>query len=207
MFDTGYALTRSLVSESNDALGILLAIRLTQHFAFILQRRKVPALDTYVNGTSMMLWPRFQSVMDAHCDSLKKLTASLPSRPGGNTALASLTGNTSTSDAQGGSGSTAPHPITQRFANFLHGLLALSSEAREDEPITTSLARLRSEFEAFLSRKGASFGAGEKGRRERQRFFANNYSLVLTILGDVKGKLADDCRERFEETLSALGTA
>ncbi|KAI9727325.1 MAG: hypothetical protein M1828_006944 [Chrysothrix sp. TS-e1954] len=207
VFETGYLLTRSLVAESYDALGILLMIRLSQHFAFILQRRKIPTLDTYVNGTSMMLWPRFQSVMDAHCDSLKKLTASLPSRPGGNTALASLTGASSTSNAQGNSVSTAPHPITQRFANFLHGLLALSSEAREDEPITTSLTRLRGEFESFLSRKGASFGAGEKGKRERQRFLANNYSLVLTILGDVKGKLADNCRERFNESLSSHDTA
>ena len=206
-FEIGNELTKSLVAESYDALGLLLAVRLTQHFAFLLQRRRIPTLDSYVNSTSMLLWPRFQLVLDAHAESLKKLTRSLPARPGGSAmgnasnaasaAFATLAGGGSSSAA---GANTAPHPMTQRFANLLRGVLALSSEARDDEPVSNSLSRLRNEFEAFLTRMGQGFGSGEKGRSARTPFLENNYNLILTILegNDVRGKLAEDCREQFE---------
>lgn len=205
-FELGYATTQTLIAESYDALGILLAVRLTQHFAFILQRRCVPTLESYINGTNMLLWPRFQSVMDAHCESLKKLTASLPSRPAGTSAgsaaFAALSG---VSASTGASPSTAPLPVTQRFASLLHGILSLSSEARDDEPVSSSLSRLRGDFENLLAKLGNGFGAGEKGRREKERFFANNYSLILTILADVKGKLANESKEHFEALRGHVG--
>lgn len=66
----GQSLSKQLVENSSDALGILICVRLNQHFAFELQRRKMPAMEGYINGTSMQLWPRFQMVMDFHCESL-----------------------------------------------------------------------------------------------------------------------------------------
>jgi len=199
-FALGSALTKSLISDSYDALGILLLVRLTQHFAFTLQRRKVPTLEAYINATSMLLWPRFQLILDAHCESLKRLSASLPNRPGTGSALASL------GSGSGAQSSTAPHPVTQRFANLTRGILVLSSEAGDDEPVSNSLARLRGEFEGFLGKMGAQFGAGEKGRRQKERFLANNYSLVLTIVMDAKGRLAEEMREHFEASRGVLGT-
>lgn len=201
-FELGYALTRSLTSDSYDTIGLLLTVRLTQHFAFTLQRRRNPTLDAYVNGTSMLLWPRFQQTLDAHIESLRRLTSSLPSRPGGgagaaSAAFASLSGSSS------GAASTAPHPVTQRFANLLSGILALSAEARDDEPVGSSVARLRGEFEAFLGKMAQGFGSGEKGKKERVRFLGNNYSLVMTVLDGVNagGKLAVECKELFQEYL------
>ncbi len=82
----------------------------------------------------------------------------------------------------------------------------LSSEAGDDEPVSNSLARLRGEFEGFLAKMGAQFGAGEKGRRQKERFLANNYSLVLTIVMDAKGRLAEEMREHFEASRGVLGT-
>ncbi|KAF3768015.1 hypothetical protein M406DRAFT_106842 [Cryphonectria parasitica EP155] len=176
-FALGHALTRQLVSETYDSLGLLLCIRLNQHLAFELQRRRVPAMDGYVNGTSMMLWPRLQSVMDAHCESVRALTSSLPSRP-----VPAATAKTT---------SAAPHVVTQRFGQLVCGILALSLEAGDDEPVVTSLGRLRSEMEAFLTRYSqAYFGADTRGKK-RERFLYNNYSLILTIIGDV------DCLESF----------
>ena len=208
--DIGSTLTRSLTSESYDALALLLCIRLTQHFAFTLQRRRIPTLDTYVNGTAMLLWPRFQQVLDAHVDSLKRQTASLPSRASGNAgnaasaAFASLAGGSSD---QSSTASTAPHTITQRFANLLRGILALSVDARDDEPVGNSIARLRESFEAWVSKMAQGFSAGEKGRRERERFMQSNYGLVTAVLADtdVTGKLADDCRAHFEGTRGVVG--
>ena len=186
-FQLGQELTKQLIETSLDALGILICVRLTQHFAFELQRRKVPAMEGYINATSMLLWPRFQQIMDAHCESIRRCTASLPGKPAG--SALSLTASPSAAQT------TAPHPLTQRFANLVDGILSLSSEAGDDEPVSHSVGRLRVEFEAFLLK--LSRGIGEA--RKRERFLYNNYSLVCTILGDVEGKLSEEMVGRFEE--------
>jgi hypothetical protein len=183
-FALGQTVTKQLVAETYDGLGVLLCVRLNQHLAFELQRRRVPAADGYINGTAMALWPRLQSIMDAHCESVRALTAALPAR--------------AASAAAAKAASAAPHVITQRFGQLLHGVLALSADVGgDDEPVVASLRRLRNEAEAFLTKAGqASFGAD---KRKRERFLYNNYSLILTIISDVSGKLAADEQEHFEE--------
>ncbi|XP_014554375.1 hypothetical protein COCVIDRAFT_105076 [Bipolaris victoriae FI3] len=183
----GQAVTKSLVESTTDTLGILLCVRLNQHFAFELQRRKVPTVEGYINATNMLLWPRFQQVLDMHCTSLQKITTSLPGRPSTGAALLS-SGSSSAA-------STAPTPLTQKFANLLQGILALSSEAGDDEPVSVSVARMRSEYEAYLTK----LSKGINDARKKDRFLCNNYSLVCTILADVEGKLGEETRERFEK--------
>lgn len=189
-FSLGHALTKQLVETSTDTLGVLLCVRLTQHLAFELQRRKVPTVEGYVNATNMLLWPRYQQILDLHCSSLQKLTNSLPNRPSAGAALlSSLAAN-----------STAPTPLTQKFANLLQGILTLSSEAGDDEPVSVSVGRLRTEYEAYLARM--SKGIGDTIKKER--FLCNNYSLVCTILADVDGKLGEDFRTHFERLRDSL---
>jgi hypothetical protein len=175
-FKMGQELTKSLAHSSTDALGILICVRLNQHFAFEFQRRKVPPGEAYTNATSMMLWPRFQIVMDMHTESLRKshLTAQ----------------------------STAPHPITQRFASFLEGILELSSDTSDDEPVSRSLGRLGSDYESLMTKLSKTIG----DTRKRERFLYNNYSLVGTILEEAQGKLADEHRDHFRELKRAYGT-
>ncbi|KAK3905451.1 Sac2 family-domain-containing protein [Staphylotrichum tortipilum] len=182
-FALGQALTRQLAADTYDGLGVLLCVRLNQHLAFELQRRRVPAADGYINGTAMTLWPRLQTVMDAHCESVRGLTAALPAR--------------AASAASAKAASAAPHVVTQRFGQLLHGVLALSADAGgDDEPVVASLRRLRNEVEAFLTKASqASFGAD---KRKRERFLYNNYSLILTIISDVGGNLAEEEQEHFE---------
>ncbi|KAL5117804.1 Vacuolar protein sorting-associated protein 52 [Pleosporales sp. CAS-2024a] len=182
------ALTKALVATTTDTLGILICVRLNQHFAFELQRRKVPAVEGYINATNMLLWPRYQQVLDMHCTSLQKVTASLPGRP--STGAALLSSNPASSST-----STAPTPLTQKFANLLQGILALSSEAGDDEPVSISVGRLRSEYEAYLTKMSKGISDG----RKRERFLCNNYSLVSTILADVEGRLGEDVRAHFEK--------
>lgn len=190
-FALGHAFTKSLIDVSNDCLGVLLCVRLNQHFAFELQRRKTPAADPYINGTTMLLWPRFQLAMDLHVDSVRRATAALPS-PSTSRALALATSATSNSSNSGQS--SAPHMLTQRFGHFLQGVLALSAEAGDDsEPVGRSLERLRGEVEGFLTKAARAVAAAR-----RERFLANNYSLLLTILGDTPGRLADEMRVYFE---------
>lgn len=186
-FNLGQTLTKSLIAETVDSLGVLLCVRLNQHLAFELQRRKIPAVDGYINGTNMLLWPRFQIITDLHCESVRSSTNSLPTRK--------------PSASESAKQSAAPHFMTQRFGQFMQGILTLSTEAGDDEPVSTSLIRLRSEMEAFLTK--VSKGIGDS--RKRERFLYNNYSLVLTIIGDVGGKLALEQQEHFENLKAAFG--
>ena len=186
-FTLGQSLTKQLVDPTADALGLLICVRLNQHFAFELQRRKVSSMEGYINGTSMLLWPRFQMVMDIHSESLRKATTALPGRPAG--SALSLT--SSTNDNQ----SVAPHPITQKFANFAHSILVLSTEAGDDEPVQRSLGRLRDDFQTFLTK----LSKGIADAKKRDRFLFNNYSLIGTIINDTEGKLADDFKAYYAE--------
>ncbi|MCJ1390950.1 hypothetical protein MMC18_003811 [Xylographa bjoerkii] len=194
-FNLGHLLVKDLVDTTYDCLGVLLCVRLNQHYAFELQRRKVPVADGYINGTNMLLWPRFQVAMDLHCESIRHLATTVSSRSAA--SKLSFTGNSSDATKQ----STAPHYLTQRFGQFLYGILSISYEAGDDEPVSNSLGRLRNEYEAFLVK--ASKGAGTDTTK-RDRFLANNYALVLTIIADTEGKLAQEQQEHFEELKSAL---
>jgi vacuolar protein sorting-associated protein 52 len=184
-FALGHALTKQLLENNSDCLGVLLCVRINQHFAFELQRRKVPLADSYINGTNMLLWPRFQIIMDLHCESLKKVTA--PANRGAVAAF-SLIGTDASKT------SVAPHPVTQKFGQFLHGILVLSSDAGDDEPVANSLGRLRGEYEASMLRLAK--GAGDVSKRSR--FLYHNYSLVMTIISDTRGKLAEEQKAHFE---------
>lgn len=186
-FELGQALSKTLIADTYDALGVLLCIRLNQHFAFELQRRRVPAGDNYVNATNMLLWPRLQVIMDRHCESVRQLTNSTPAKA-------------SKSAADQAKVSAAPHQVTQRFGQLLHGFLSLSAEAGDDEPVAASLQRLRTDVEGFLTRFGNSFGSD---KRKTARFMYNNYSLILTIISDTTGKMADEQQQHFEELKTA----
>ena len=151
----------------------------------------------------MLLWPRFQVAMDMHAESVKR---SAPALSGGARATLSLTGSSNDSKA-----STAPHVLTQRFGQFLQGILALSSyevntsnsgevAGSESEPVARSLERLRGEIINFLVKGAKSLPQGK-----RNRFLGNNYSLILTIVGDTGGPLASAMKEWFEQLKEGVG--
>jgi hypothetical protein len=205
-FTLGKAFTKTLVDNTYDSLGILLCVRLNQYALFEMQKRRIPAAEGYLNGTNMLLWPRFQVVMDAHCESLRRNNTNTR-------MLAAMSGGSAAKQ------SVAPHFLTQRFASLLHGILSLSAEAGDDEPVQRSLARLRSDYEAFLTK----LSSGISDPRKRERFLFNNYSLVLTIIGVsaaalslnnkpplLPGKSQADivhgCRIRMESLLSSRNT-
>ncbi|MCJ1483896.1 hypothetical protein MMC06_004064 [Schaereria dolodes] len=192
-FSLGQSLVKDLIENTFDCLGILLCVRLNQHSAFELQRRKVPVADGYVNGVNMLLWPRFQLSMDAYCESIRRFAAGLSTRS--TTPALSFTGSSDPTRQ-----STAPHQLTQRFGQFIQSLLAISNEAGDDEPVSSSLRRLRGEYEAFLMK--ASKGVGSDGKK-RERFLSNNYALILTIVADTEGKLAHEQKQHFEEMRDA----
>ncbi|CUS09488.1 unnamed protein product [Tuber aestivum] len=191
-FALGRTFTKSLIDSTLDCLGVLLCVRLNQYSAFEMQKRRIPAADAYINATNMLLWPRFQIIMDAHCESLRRSTTSTSGRGG-----VGVGGGPSTKQQ-----STAPHFLTQRFSGFMNGILTLSAEAGDDEPVANSLGRLRSDFEAFLTKLSAAVTDAKK----RERFLFNNYSLVLAVIGDTEGKMASEQKAHFEMLKKAFGS-
>ncbi|CAZ84752.1 unnamed protein product [Tuber melanosporum] len=192
-FILGQTFTKSLIDSTLDCLGVLLCVRLNQYSAFEMQKRRIPAADAYINATNMLLWPRFQIIMDAHCESLRRTTTSNPGRGG----VGGVGGGLSVKQQ-----STAPHFLTQRFAGFMNAILTLSAEAGDDEPVANSLGRLRSDFEAFLTKLSAAVTDAKK----RERFLFNNYSLVLAVIGDTEGKMASEQKTHFEMLKKAFGS-
>ena len=198
-FNLGQALVSDLVATSYDCLGILICVRLNQRFAFEVQRRKVPVAETYLNAINMLLWPRLQVAMDAHSESIKQLATTVSSRSAA--SKLSFTGGASTDASKL---TTAPHYLTQRVAQFLYGILAVSRDASDDEPVAHSLRRLVTEYDAFLQKAGKAAGVDPK---KRDRFLSNNYALILAIIADAEGKLAEEHKRHFEELNAKVGKA
>ncbi|KAF9302809.1 Vacuolar protein sorting-associated protein 52 [Mortierella antarctica] len=63
---------KEYADSSYDAIGILLCLRINHQLAKELERRKIPTLDKYRDAIHMVLWPRFQVVVDMHIDSVRK---------------------------------------------------------------------------------------------------------------------------------------
>jgi hypothetical protein len=99
----GLNATKQYVDSTYDAVGVLLCVRLNTQFALELQRRRVPALESYTNQTNMLLWPRFQAIMDLHIDSVLRV------------------GKLSARDVH-------PHYVTRRYAEFAASILTLNEE-------------------------------------------------------------------------------
>lgn len=168
-FALGQAFTKALVDPTFDCIGVLICVRLNKDATFEMQKRRIPTVEAYLNATNMLLWPRFQIILSAHCESLRKVAAAAPAA---GSASKSVLGKQQQQ-------SVAPHPLTQKFATLLHALLVLSTDAGDDEPVGNSLMRLRSDYEALVTKLSAAIT--EQWRRER--FLGNNYNLVATIIG------------------------
>ncbi|KAJ3216643.1 Vacuolar protein sorting-associated protein 52 [Dinochytrium kinnereticum] len=187
------AFVKQYVENSFDAVGILICIRLNSHNARIMQKRRIPCLENYMNAINMLFWPRFQTIIDMHIESLKKV----------GTGRFSLN-----RDAH-------PHYITRRYAEFAASVLTLN-ESFDDALLTNSLLRLRSEVENLLQRMSGDIG----DEKSRIVMLINNYDLVVTILSEytasslegekayfdaiLEGKIADYVEEELKPVLGYL---
>ncbi|CAG8622941.1 11481_t:CDS:10 [Paraglomus brasilianum] len=170
----GLAATKHYIESSYDAVGILLCIRLNMQFALELQRRRVPALEGYINQTNMLLWPRFQSIIDMHVESVKKAGNKLVVKD------------------------IHPHYVTRRYAEFAASILRLNEDAN-DPILTNSLLRVRTEVELLLNKMSTEFS----DHKSRYIFLINNYDLVVTILNETGGKSVEAEISHFQQLLNS----
>jgi len=157
---TAARLSLSFGSGTYDAFAMLLIIRLVQNSQSVLHNEiHIPIMDEYLNSILLMFWPHFTKIIDANCESMRKVMM--------HTAKDGL----------------APLNITQQFAHFMAGLLKSSKTSKDykGEPLYTSITRLRNDFESLLT-KFSNHMFGGKKQTEKEVFLYNNYFLVVSIL-------------------------
>ncbi|ESW96996.1 hypothetical protein KL918_000607 [Ogataea parapolymorpha] len=166
VYQIGHSFTKHLISNTYDYFGVLIAIRLTQQLEYELQHRRIPVMEDYLNYQLIILWPRFQNLMDQNCMNIKKSVSST-------VILKSINKNT-----------MIPLGLTQNFGRVLLNLLSLSQnliEQETSEPLTNSIVRLRNEFESTLMKMSSTLDP-----KKRELFLYSNFSLVFTILSELE---------------------
>ncbi|KAJ1732069.1 Vacuolar protein sorting-associated protein 52 [Coemansia biformis] len=154
---SGEQFLRTYLDTTHDALCVLLCVRIVARMAGELQRRRVPVLDAYVNALNMLLWPRFQALLDSHIESVKRLTSSR--------ARSRI--------------DTQPPATVRRYAELASSLLRLNV-GYNTHVVALSLARLRAEMQAYL----AHVAGGSADRHAALVFLINSYDVLLTVLSE-----------------------
>ncbi|SCW01550.1 LAFE_0E02146g1_1 [Lachancea fermentati] len=193
-FDGSMEYTKQLIYNTYDIFGVLMSIRIAHHLQFEAQRRQIPVIDEFLDGQLILLWPKFQQLVDFQCESLRSFPITI--------TVAKLPGRADNDP------STTPHELTVQFAKFLTSILTLSITHKEliderSEPLYNSILRIRNDFETVMTKCS-------KKTKHAERFLAVNYIYLLNALQqrhlDFQG---DDGSEEkapiiFEETKEHL---
>lgn len=179
-----------LLQQTYDIFGVLISIRVANQLQFETERRNVPIISEYLNNQLILLWPRFQQLIDFQCENLRKISITQNMVKKNNNAILSK-----------------PHELTVQFGKFLSSLLMLagksafqegSDETMNDEraePLYNSIIRMRNEFETVMTKCS-------KVTSSPERFLSLNYLYLYNILQKQHLAIQDDeAREEFDDTL------
>jgi len=167
-----------------DAVGLLLMIKITHSMRMIMQRRRIPALDSFFDRVAMLLWPRLKAVLDANVRSLR-----------------------SASVKKMGPVDLTPHYVCKRYAELVSSIFILQGNTPAEQlgmgtgagggggsgsgsgsgsggggnqgetTLTNDITHLRTELVSLLERLSTQLVHS----KERRVFFVNNYDQILTI--------------------------
>lgn len=162
-----------------DSVGLLLMLRIVDHYKKIMQGRQVKCLDSYLDAQKLMIGPRLRVVLDENVKSLRKACQqNLP--PIANTHP------------------THPHLVTRRYAELAASLFALSSPEASGsltDTIQQQLIMMQSELVALCKALSTKLESSEAGLV----FLVNNYDLVLSIFHE--RHLPRSATQGFEQLL------
>lgn len=176
-----------------DAVGLLLMIRITNsqvHFLpllvvliqglivllqrLVMQRRRMPVLDSFFDRVSMLLWPRFKHVFQSNVTSVK---TSNPKKLG----TVDLT----------------PHYVSKRYAELVASILYLQSGAESmgvggggESMLQADLQQLRMEMVGLLERLSQLL----PGSKDKKIFLINNLDQMLVVLQE-RGIVHDETQK------------
>lgn len=167
-----------------DAIGLLLMIRIMHSMRMIMQRRRIPVLDSFFDRISMLLWPRLKAVLEANVKSLK--TAQVKKL---------------------GSVDLTPHYVCRRYAELVSSIFVLQVQGGAsiqeqlgiggggENMLTNDLQLLRTELVGLLERLSANLSHS----KERRVFFVNNYDQILSLFQE--RRIVCDEVQRIEDLL------
>lgn len=166
-FEEALEYTKQLVQYTYDIFGVLISIRVAQQLQYESQRRQISVMEDYLNSQLILLWPKFQQLVDFQCESLRKVPITIN--------VAKLFGNSSQRDPL-----TTPHELTVQFSKFLTSFLtlAVTHEIQIDErsePLYNSIIRIRNDFETVMTKCS-------KKSKSPERLLATNYMYLYNVL-------------------------
>ena len=169
-FNRIFGRTLSLVLENlenylltcHDSIGLLLMIKVSHALRMVMQRRRIPVLDSFFDHMSMLFWPRFKVIFDANVKSLKGAN---PKKLG----TVDLT----------------PHYVSRRYAEYVSSILTLQGGSSDsfgiagggENMLMMNLKQLRVEMIGLLERLGSQLG----GNKEQKVFLINNIDQMLSV--------------------------
>ncbi|KAK9684976.1 hypothetical protein RND81_10G246900 [Saponaria officinalis] len=167
----------TILSNSFDAIGLMLMIRLTHQHQLIMSRRRIPCLDSYLDKVNISLWPRFKMVFDMHLGSLRSANV-----------------KTLWED------DVHPHYVMRRYAEFTASLIHLNVEYGDGQ-LEMNLERLRMAVYDLIMKLSTQFHKSKL----QSVFLINNYDMTISVLKEADpdgGKI----QMFFEEVLKSQST-
>lgn len=159
--------TKQLIQYSFDIFGVLMCIRIAQQLQFESERHQNVVTKENLTNHLMLLWPKFQQLVDFQCESLHKVPIT--------TALARSLNTTSQRNPL-----TTPLELTIQFSKFLTSLLTLACTHKapideRSEPLYNSIFRIRNDFETVMTKCSKKTSSPE-------RMLATNYMFLYNTL-------------------------
>lgn len=146
----------------------------------VMQKRRIPVLDSVFDRINMLLWPRLKVIFDANLRSVELAN---------HKKLGSVTMN--------------PHYVTRRYAEFtasiltLHGgMESLGIAGGGEDMLLNDLTKLRVGVLQLLKRLSDELPTD----KQKLVFLINNYDQVLGVFGE-RGIIGEES-SRFEELLA-----
>lgn len=148
-----------------DAIGLLLMIKITHAQRLVMQRRRIPVLDPFFDRLSMLLWPRFKTVLDLNLKSIKTVN-----------------------HRKLGVVDMTPHYISRRYAEFVSSILVLHGGSDGsmgvggggEHMLLQDVQSMRVEMVALLDRMSSLLTT----TKDKKVFLINNFDQILGVFQD-----------------------
>lgn len=150
-------ITTSLIKDSFDCVGLILAVGVMERFEEgLVNRKKISQIESFFENILSQLRMRLRYVVDQHVDSLKRLDLK---------KLQPLS-------------LSNPVVITRRFGELSASLLSVRQIlSADDQQLTNNIEALLNTYDAFLSSLSKKFSSP----LEQQIYQLNNLDLIVSL--------------------------
>ena len=178
------------VQDIHDPIGLFLMIRINYFHQLIMQRRRLPCLDAYLDNVNMILWPKLKLALDNQLQSLNNCQVALVKQVSGKAVGISARFTVDSKFAK------SVGEIAKSFGDLLLSLVVLNRGFNQGQ-MERSLERLRATMEDLLLSlaKGIRQAAAKSGSRSGVSagacFLVNNYGSVTRALKEGADAFSD----------------